>query len=70
MIMGQTGKHMRLNLRQGDLYLNAVAFNMADLAPKLVPGMKLDVAFEPKTNTWQGRTSVDMMVKDLKISDS
>jgi single-stranded-DNA-specific exonuclease len=68
MIMGQTGKHMRLTLRQGDSYLNAVAFNMADLATQLVPGMQLDVAFEPKTNTWQGRTSVDMMVKDLKVS--
>lgn len=69
MFMGQTGKHMRLSLRDGKLYQNAVAFNMADLAPQLYPGMMLDVIFEPKTNHWQGRTSVDMMVKDLKISD-
>lgn len=69
MFMGQTGKHMRLTLRQGTNYQNAVAFNMADLAPQLSPGMHLDIAFEPKTNHWQGRTSVDMMVKDIKIRE-
>ena len=69
MLMGQTGKHMRLTIRQGSQYQNAVAFGMADLAPQLYPGMKLDIAFEPKTNHWQGRTSVDMMVKDLKIRE-
>lgn len=69
MFMGQTGKHLRLSLRQGNIYQNAVAFNMADLAPQLYPGIHLDIAFEPKTNHWQGRTSVDMMVKDIRISE-
>ncbi|MBL4702112.1 MAG: single-stranded-DNA-specific exonuclease RecJ [Phycisphaeraceae bacterium] len=69
MFMGQTGKHLRLSLRQGDQYQNAVAFNMADLADNLPAGVMLDVVFEPKTNTWQGRTSVDMMVKDIRVSE-
>lgn len=69
MFMGQTGKHLRLSLKQGDQYLNAVAFNMADLAEQLPMGVMLDVVFEPKTNTWRGRTSVDMMVKDIRLSN-
>ncbi len=70
MRMGQAGKHLRIPLQQGACQRTAVAFSMGDLADQLPAGAVVDIAFKPKTNTWQGRTSVDLMIEDIKISSS
>jgi len=68
--MGDGGKHLRLLVRQGKRLTSAVAFGMGELAPQLPAGVSIDVAFEPKVSTWQGRTRAEMHIKDLRFRGS
>lgn len=65
--MGQEGAHMRVTLRQGRRLVSAVGFGMGGLADRLPAGVAVDVAFEPKILTWQGRRRAEMHIKDLRI---
>ena len=65
--MGKEGNHMRVTLRQGRRLVSAVGFGMGDLADRLPAGVTVDVAFEPKISTWQGRRRAEMHIKDLRI---
>ena len=56
MVLGQNGTTMR-----------AVGFNMGDLADDLVGVGTLDVAAEPVLNTFNGRTSVELKLKDVRL---
>ena len=65
--MGEHGRHLRLVVRQGRRLASAVGFGMGDLAEQLPAGVALDVAFEPKLSSWQGRRRAEMHVKDLRV---
>ncbi len=66
--MGGHGKHLSLYLRDGagGPTLRAVAFGLGDLADDLPAGATVDLVFEPKLNVWQGRTSAELHVVDLR----
>ncbi len=69
---GQQNNHLSLMVRQpasesgGMNVLRCIGWKMADLIPKLRQGVKLDLAAEATTNTWNGRTSVELVIKDLR----
>lgn len=65
--MGKEGSHMRVMLRQGRRLVSAVGFGLGDLVDRLPAGVTVDVAFEPKISTWQGRRRAEMHIKDLRI---
>jgi single-stranded-DNA-specific exonuclease len=65
--VGSTGAHLKFAVTDGDRYVQAIAFGMGELAPDLHAGCKLDVAFEPRINEWQGRRSAEMRVLDLRL---
>ncbi|MEX0886203.1 MAG: DHH family phosphoesterase [Phycisphaeraceae bacterium] len=65
--MGREGKHLALFLRQGDRVMRCPAFNMGHLAEQLPAGARLDVVFEPSVSTWQGRTSAELHIRDVKL---
>ena len=69
--MGSNGKHLALRLRQEHAgarnLMRAVWWSAGERAADLAAGMRLDVAIEPKLNTWNGRVSVEAQVRDLRI---
>ncbi len=65
--IGHRGGHLRLILRQGQRLVSAVAFGMGELADRLPAGVMLDVVFEPKIGTWQGRRRAELHIKDLCV---
>lgn len=66
--VGSDSSHLRLTLRQGRRIVNAIGFGLGHLADDLVAGMQLDVLFEPKLSTWQGRLRGEYHIKDLKMA--
>ena len=64
--VGRSGAHLKFTVADDGRFVNAIAFGMGDLADQLPAGVELDVAFEPGINTWQGRSTVQMQVKDVK----
>lgn len=65
--VGKTGDHLQLTLRQNGVTMKGIAFSQGPLADQLRPGDAVDIAFEPGLNTWNGRTSVEVQIKDIRI---
>ncbi len=65
--VGKTGDHLQLFIRQGNATMKAIAFNAGSLFERLQSGVKIDLAFEPTLNTYNGYTNVELEVKDLQF---
>ena len=56
-------KHVRLRLRQGAAVCAAVGFN---LAARGRPEGRVDVAFEVRRDTWNGRNGIQLQLRDFR----
>lgn len=63
--MGRTGGTLSLLLGQNGVNMRAVGFGMGDLADRLVGVTSVNVAAEPTLNTFNGRTNVELLLKDV-----
>ncbi len=62
------GRHLRLRLRQGRNYLNAIYFSAGNEADSIAPGDLVDIAFHPQVNEFRGERSAQMNVLDIRPS--
>jgi len=60
------GRHMRLRLRQGHHYINAICFSTTPETASIEPGDVVDVAFSPQVNEFRGERTVQMNVLDIR----
>ena len=60
-------KHLRLFLRQDDLILSGIAFNMADKWPLVQSGQPLDIAYTLDVNEWNGEKKLQLKILDIKL---
>lgn len=65
--VGKTGDHLQLFVKQGRNHMKCIAFGAGALFDKLQPGMTLDLAVEPQINEFNGRSSVELTVKDIQF---
>lgn len=68
-IIGKGG-HIRFSARQNDRTYPAIGFNLAHFYENLITGQKVDLAYVVETNEWQGETSIQLNIRDIKISGS
>ncbi|MFA6623731.1 MAG: single-stranded-DNA-specific exonuclease RecJ [Fibrobacteraceae bacterium] len=60
------GGHLQLELTQGRASFSGIAFGMSDLKPKIrAQRMKIGVSFEPMWNLYNGRRSIQLLVKSI-----
>ena len=64
--MGRSGSTVGLYLRQDGVSMRAVGFGMGELADALAGAGRIDVAAEPMFNTFNGATSVELKLCDVK----
>jgi single-stranded-DNA-specific exonuclease len=67
--VGKTGDHLQLFVRQGTTSMKCIAFGLGSMSESLPVGTKVDLAVEPTINEFNGRKSVELMVKDLRMVD-
>jgi single-stranded-DNA-specific exonuclease len=65
--LGESGKHVAIVVRQGDRPMRLIAWNWAERACALPSGVTLDAIVSPKLSHWNGRTSVEPELDDLRI---
>ena len=60
--------HLKLRLRQqSGVFLDAIAFNRGNLLGKQVrDGARLAAVFTPRLNAWNGKTAVELEIRDIK----
>ncbi|HRP40251.1 MAG TPA: single-stranded-DNA-specific exonuclease RecJ [Chitinophagales bacterium] len=62
-------EHIKLVLKNGDSFINGIAFNMADKF-SLVKNGAFDIAFNIEENEWNGNASLQLMIKEIRESNS
>ena len=59
-------KHLKLSLKDGNVILNAIGFNLGDKQVRL--GDKVDVVYALEINRYNNMESIQLNVKDIKKS--
>jgi single-stranded-DNA-specific exonuclease len=66
--VGKTGDHLQLTVRQGAAQMKCIAFGHGALESSLTTGTPIDLAVEPILNEFNGRTQVELEVKDIQFA--
>lgn len=62
-----TGNHLRLSVKQGESpVFYGVAFGQGSALPQVLTQQPFDICFTVEEQTWEGRTALQLMVKDLR----
>ncbi|MFQ6677651.1 MAG: single-stranded-DNA-specific exonuclease RecJ [Fidelibacterota bacterium] len=65
-VVGKTGEHLRFKVRQGMRSYQAIGFGLSNKYEMLITGKPVDIAFVIETNEWQGNTSIQLNVRDIR----
>lgn len=60
--------HVKATFRQNGKALPAIGFNLADRMPPEMAEQPVDIAFTPCFNTWRGETTVQLQLRDVRVS--
>jgi len=70
-VIGNDKRHLKFRVRQGSHVLEAIAFGMAEYADQLREQPdQVNLAYAIEENTWNGKTTIQLRVKDIKVGDS
>ena len=59
--------HLKFKVRQDGIFFDAIGFNLGELIYRIDPGApNLDMAYIIEENTYLGRTSLQLRIKDLR----
>lgn len=62
------GGHLKVVVKDGPKLIDAIGFRMADRLPALTRADAIDIAFAPQLNTWRGDTTVQLVLKDVRVA--
>ncbi len=65
--VGKNAEHLKLDVTDRTGAMQGIAFGRGDLANDLCNGKNADICYELQQNTFNGNTSLQMMVQDIKI---
>lgn len=68
--VGKMGEHLRLDVTDRTAAITGIAFGKGDFALHMQNGNAVDVCYELDENTFNGVTSIQMMVQDIKTVKS
>ncbi len=66
--VGNEGKHLRLQVREGTKSLPAIAFRLGHLATRFKVGDIIDLIYRPQLNEWQGQVFLQVVVEAMRAS--
>lgn len=64
--VGKNGEHLRLDVTDRTGALQGIAFGKGDYALPLMNGENMDICYELQQNTFNGQTTIQMMVLDIR----
>jgi len=64
-------KHLKLQFIAGTgKTVDAIGFNMGPRIAEVIDAKTIDIAYFPTINRWQGRSSLDLHLKDFRESSN
>ncbi|MFN0030854.1 MAG: single-stranded-DNA-specific exonuclease RecJ [Flavobacteriales bacterium] len=70
--VGDTGTHLKMHLKQSGPEapaLDGIGFDLGNWAPHLAAGKAVDILFNLEENEFNGRTTLQLNVKDIRASE-
>jgi len=64
---GKDGDHLQIMVKQGQRTIKCIAFRSGELLDRLSPGAALHLAVEPAINQFNGRTNVELEIRDIQF---
>lgn len=64
--VGSDSKHLKLKLSQDKTVFDAIWFN-SSITYNLLPNTLVDIAYTIETNIWNGRSQIQLKIKDIKV---
>lgn len=64
--VGKNQEHLKLDVADGYGYMQGIAFGRGELALDFMNGKNFDICYELQTNTYNGVTTTQMMVQEIK----
>lgn len=68
-IVGSDKRHLKLTVEKGGVILEAIGFGMGNLFDQITSKSSLDLLFSLEENKWNGNTTLQLKLKDLKIKN-
>ncbi len=65
-LIGTNKNHIKMSLSQNDEVFEAIAFNFGEVFPTLSPKDPIDIIYSPEMNHWNGKSTIQLKVKDIK----
>jgi single-stranded-DNA-specific exonuclease len=65
-LLGKTGRHLKVILKDGTGSAESISFNRPHLRAHLPSGRKVDALFELEVDCWGGRRKPRLMLRDLR----
>jgi len=62
------GKHLKMNLKDGNTTINSIGFNLGHLSDELLIGDKVDIVVTLEINSYNGIDTIQMNLKDIMKS--
>ena len=66
-IVGDQKNHLQLRVRQGDVIMKAIGWNMAERGQALAGRLPCSLVFHPSINEWNNHREVQLEIKDFAI---
>ncbi|MBI5614148.1 single-stranded-DNA-specific exonuclease RecJ [Candidatus Gottesmanbacteria bacterium] len=67
--IGKEGKHVKLKIQVGDDMHEALVFNGTAYAPWIAVGNTVNLCFTLDMNTWNGRSTLQLKARDIKLHE-
>jgi len=64
--VGKDERHLKVSLGKMGSYIDGIAFQMGGKDLNVINCNNIDVAFHLATNYWNGKESIQLMIKDIK----
>ena len=64
--VGKEERHLQINMGREGSYIGGIAFQMGQKAVKVINEQSIDIAFHLAKNCWNGKESIQLMIKDIK----
>jgi single-stranded-DNA-specific exonuclease len=67
--VGEQRNHLQLRVKQGDVVLKAIAWNLAERGQALLAGTHCSIVYHPTINEWNNHREVQLEIKDFALAD-
>lgn len=60
--------HLKFFVQQADSHVyDSIAFGLGDFGERILPGAPFNICYSVEENTWNGKTSIQLNIKDIKL---